>query len=199
MLIRRAGNAWNIKSLIGLKFNSSNFTLATGSPGELGLLEALAKEFNATQGTTMCWVKAGSGKSLKLLETKQVDIVMVHAPAAEKKAMADGWAIKRSLIGANEFYIVGPKNDPAKIATATSAADAYAKIASSKANFLSRGTQFRHPQKRDAHMENRRREPHRRLVYDHQGFHDGHLEKSQCGQRLFHDRFLHLGGREKRA
>ncbi len=51
---------------------------------------------------------------------------MVHAPAAEKKAIADGWAIKRSLIGSNEFYIVGPKNDPAKIATATSAADAYA-------------------------------------------------------------------------
>lgn len=115
------------------------FTLATGSPGELGLLEALAKEFNSTQGTTMCWIKAGSGKSLQLLETKQVDIVMVHAPAAEKKAVADGWAIKRSLIGSNEFYIVGPKNDPAKIATATSAADAYAKIARAKATFLSRG------------------------------------------------------------
>ena len=115
------------------------FTLATGSSGELGLLEALAKEFNSIQGTTMCWVKAGSGKSLQLLEVKQVDLVMVHAPAAEKKAVADGWAIKRSLIASNEFYIVGPKNDPAKIATATSAADAYAKIASAKARFLSRG------------------------------------------------------------
>jgi tungstate transport system substrate-binding protein len=122
-------------------FGTTNkiFKLATGSPGELGLLEALAKTFNSTQGTTMCWVKAGSGKSLKLLEAKQVDIVMVHAPAAEKKAVADGWAIKRSLIGSNEFYIVGPKKDPAKIATATSAADAYAKIARAKAKFLSRG------------------------------------------------------------
>ncbi len=97
------------------------FRLATGSPGELGLLEELATAFNATQGTTMCWVKAGSGKSLKLLQAGQVDIVMVHAPAAEKKAIEDGWAIKRSLIGSNEFYIVGPKNDPAKIAAATSA------------------------------------------------------------------------------
>jgi len=87
----------------------------------------------------MCWVKAGSGKSLKLLKEKKVDIIMVHAPATEKKAIKEGWAIKRSLIGSNEFYIVGPKNDPARISSATSAADAYAKIASGKATFLSRG------------------------------------------------------------
>ncbi len=115
------------------------FRLATGSPGELGLLKKLADEFNAGHKTTMCWVKAGSGKSLKLLNKKEVDAIMVHAPAAEKKAVSEGWAIKRSLIGSNEFYIVGPKSDPAGIASATSAADAYAKIAKAGANFLSRG------------------------------------------------------------
>ncbi len=115
------------------------FKLATGSPGELGLLEKLADDFNERHGTTMCWVKAGSGKSLKLLNAKSVDIVMVHAPAAEKKAVEDGWAIKRTLIGSNEFYIVGPKDDPAGIASAKSAADAYAKIAKAGSNFLSRG------------------------------------------------------------
>ena len=115
------------------------FRLATGSPGELGLLKKLADEFNAGHETTMCWVKAGSGKSLKLLHKKEVDAIMVHAPAAEKKAVSEGWAIKRSLIGSNEFYIVGPKSDPAGIASATSAADAYAKIAKAGANFLSRG------------------------------------------------------------
>jgi tungstate transport system substrate-binding protein len=57
----------------------------------------------------------------------------------KKKAIEDGWAIKRSLIGSNEFYIVGPKNDPAIISSATSAADAYARIAKTKAKFLSRG------------------------------------------------------------
>lgn len=115
------------------------FKLATGSPGELGLLEELATAFNAEHKTAMCWVKAGSGKSLKLLKQKNVDVIMVHAPAVEKKAVADGWAIKRSLIGSNEFYIVGPASDPAGIASAKSAADAYAKIAKAKANFLSRG------------------------------------------------------------
>lgn len=115
------------------------FKLATGSPGELGLLKELAAVFNKNSGTTLCWVKAGSGKSLKLLKDKKVDVVMVHAPAAEKAAVKEGWAIKRSLLGSNEFYIVGPENDPAGIAGAASAADAYAKIAAVKARFLSRG------------------------------------------------------------
>ncbi len=115
------------------------YKLATGSPGELGLLKELADAFNAQHNTSMCWVKAGSGKSLKLLNSKAVDLVMVHAPAAEKKAVKDGWAIKRTLIGSNEFYIVGPKQDPAGIAKAKSAADAYARIAKAGSNFLSRG------------------------------------------------------------
>ena len=115
------------------------FTLATGSPGELGLLKVLADTFNAKNKSTMCWKKAGSGKSLKLLKAKKVDIVMVHAPAAEKKAVKEGWAIKRTLLGSNEFYIVGPKDDPAKIAEAKSAADAYKRIATAKAKFMSRG------------------------------------------------------------
>ncbi len=115
------------------------FRLATGSPGELGLLKELATSFNKKYGTAMCWVKAGSGKSLKLLKDKQVDIVMVHAPSAEKNAIKEGWAIKRSLIGSNEFYIVGPKSDPAGISAASSASDAYARIAKAGATFLSRG------------------------------------------------------------
>lgn len=115
------------------------FTLATGSPGELGLLEKLAERFNIENDSAMCWEKAGSGKSLKLLQAKKVDLVLVHAPSAEKKAIKDGWAIKRTLIGSNEFFIVGPQNDPAGIANVDSAAQAYSKIASAKSPFLSRG------------------------------------------------------------
>lgn len=118
---------------------STTYTLATGSPGELGLLELLADTFNAQNDTTMCWKKAGSGKSLKLLKAGKVDIVMVHAPAAEKKAVKEGWASMRSLIGSNEFYIVGPKSDPAGIGKAKDAADAYSRIANAKAPFFSRG------------------------------------------------------------
>lgn len=121
--------------------SDQQFKLATGSPGELGLLEQLANAFNADHDTSLCWIKAGSGASLKLLKEKEVDAVMVHAPAAEKKAVEEGWATDRKLIGSNEFYIVGPESDPADIADAESVADAYARIAKAKAKalFFSRG------------------------------------------------------------
>lgn len=118
---------------------ADTFSLATGSPGELGLLKALGAEFAKKHKSGLCWVKAGSGESLKMLKEKQVDMIMVHAPAAEKKAVAEGWATKRLLIGSNEFYIVGPKNDPAGIKKAKTAAEAYQKIAGAKARFFSRG------------------------------------------------------------
>ncbi len=113
--------------------------LATGSPGELGLLKALADSFLPGREASLCWRKAGSGASLKLLKAKKVDLVMVHAPAAEKKAVTEGWAAKRTLIGSNEFYIVGPKEDPAGAAKAASAAQAYTLIAQAEAPFITRG------------------------------------------------------------
>jgi tungstate transport system substrate-binding protein len=118
---------------------ANQFSLATGSPGELGLLKVLAEAFGKQDNAKMTWFKAGSGKSLQLLKDKQVDMIMVHAPAAEKKAVQDGWAIKRTLLGSNEFFIVGPANDPAKIAEAKTAVDAYRRIAAAKAKFFSRG------------------------------------------------------------
>lgn len=118
---------------------SNAFALATGSPGELGLLKVLGETFATQERAQLKWQKAGSGKSLQLLKDKKVDMIMVHAPVAEEKAVAEGWAIKRTLIGSNEFYIVGPATDPAGIAQAKSVADAYARIAASKAKFFSRG------------------------------------------------------------
>ncbi len=117
----------------------NKFSLATGSPGELGILKVLSETFSKDMSTTLCWIKAGSGESLKLLKEKSVDMIMVHAPEAEKKAVSDGWATKRTLIGSNEFFIVGPPDDPVRIAEAKNATDAYALIAKAKAKFFSRG------------------------------------------------------------
>lgn len=117
----------------------NSFSLATGSPGELGLLKVLGEAFAKEEDAQLKWKKAGSGASLKLLQEKQVDMVMVHAPAAEKKAVTDGWAIKRTLIGSNEFFIVGPASDPANIVNANGVADAYTHIAAAKTKFFSRG------------------------------------------------------------
>jgi tungstate transport system substrate-binding protein len=118
---------------------AQQFSLATGSPGELGLVKALASAFTPEANTTLVWKKAGSGESLKMLKDKEVDMVMVHAPAAEKKAVEEGWATQRTLIGSNEFYLVGPASDPAKIATAKNVVAAYTRIAQAKARFFSRG------------------------------------------------------------
>ncbi len=64
---------------------------------------------------------------------------MVHAPAAEEKAVKEGWANMRTLLGSNDFYIVGPGSDPAGISKTGSAKDAYTMIAKAKAKFFSSG------------------------------------------------------------
>ena len=117
----------------------NQFTLATGSPGELGLLRVLGEAYCTANQCRLDWIKAGSGQSLDMLKNGETDMIMVHAPAAEKKALAEGWAGCSSLIGSNEFFIVGPANDPAGIAKAATAADAYQKIAQAQAKFFSRG------------------------------------------------------------
>ena len=71
------------------------FSLATGSPGELGLLEVLATEFAKANDATVIWFKAGSGQAMRLLQDRKVDMVLAHAPPAERKAVADGWATGR--------------------------------------------------------------------------------------------------------
>jgi tungstate transport system substrate-binding protein len=66
-------------------------------------------------------------------------MIVVHAPAAERKAVEESWATKRTLIGSNESYIDGPASDPAKIAEAKTASEAYQRIADTRAKFFSRG------------------------------------------------------------
>lgn len=119
--------------------NTPSITIATGSPGALGLLEELAKPFCAANNCRIKWTKKGSGASLKALKAGRVDMVMVHAPGAEKKAVKEGWAAMRTLLGSNEFYLVGPASDPANIQAAKSAGDAYSRIANKAALFFSRG------------------------------------------------------------
>lgn len=112
--------------------------LATGSPGELGLLKELVANFNKINKVKVCWIKAGSGKTLELLKNKKIDIAMVHAPKAEKEAVAQGWASNRTLIGSNEFYIIGPKDDPAHIKSAKTADEAYKRISQAQILFYTR-------------------------------------------------------------
>lgn len=117
----------------------NRFALATGSPGELGLLEVLATDFARQHGASVAWFKAGSGQAMRLLQSRQVNMVLAHAPPAERQAVAAGWATGRRLVGGNAFWIVGPADDPARVASAADAAEALRRIQDSGAKFVSRG------------------------------------------------------------
>lgn len=119
-------------------YGSDEIKVATGSPGELGLLKVISEKFSEMFDVKICWVKAGSGEALKMLKDGLVDVVMSHSPNVEKELIATGAAKNRTLIGSNEFYIVGPKDDPARIKRARSAAEAYHRIATSKSLFYTR-------------------------------------------------------------
>ena len=112
--------------------------VATGSPGALGLLREIAIPFCAENNCQIKWLKRGSGASLKAMKNGQVDVVMVHAPAAEQQAVDQGWATGRTLLGSNQFYIVGPPSDPGNVRSASPAVEAFANIASAEAPFFSR-------------------------------------------------------------
>ncbi|MDY6862850.1 MAG: substrate-binding domain-containing protein [Thermodesulfobacteriota bacterium] len=114
-------------------------TLSTGSPYELGLIDALAKPFEAKYNCKVDVVKAGSGKAIKLLKEGRVDVIMVHAKKAEEKIIKDGYGVNRRAVAHNDFVMVGPKKDPAIIKEAKNVTDAYRRIAQSKSLFFSRG------------------------------------------------------------
>jgi tungstate transport system substrate-binding protein len=113
--------------------------LATGSPYELGLIDALSEPFEEIYNCKVEVTKAGSGKSLDLGREGKVDLVMVHAPEAEEDFIADGYGMDRCAVMHNDFVIVGPEDDPAGIRGIENAAEAYKKIAETKSLFFSRG------------------------------------------------------------
>ena len=122
---------------------------------------------------------------------------MVHAPAAEKKAVQEGWAIDRTLIGSNEFFMVGPASDPAKIAAAQERPGRLPPHRRGQGQVFFPGGQFRHPQKRTPDLAGGRHPAPGRLVHRHQGFHDRHPETGRSGTGLLHGGQQHLGGGEE--
>jgi ABC-type tungstate transport system permease subunit len=110
----------------------------TTSTEDTGLLNVLAPEFKKASGIDLRWTATGTGKALKLGESCDVDVLMVHAPDAEKKFVADGFGINRKEIMYNDFVIIGPAADPAGV-RGKSVKDALLAIQAKKANFVSRG------------------------------------------------------------
>jgi len=111
----------------------------TTSTADTGLLDALSPLFTEATGYALKPIAVGSGAALELGERGEVDVVLAHSPAAELTFMEEGFGAERRTVMYNDFVIVGPQDDPAGIAGATSAAGAFSAIAGSQARFVSRG------------------------------------------------------------
>lgn len=111
----------------------------TTSTCDTGILDTLNKKFEEENNVRILTICQGTGKAIATGEMGAADVVFVHAPASELKAVDSGSFINRTYIMYNYFVIIGPKNDHAKIRTATNAVDAFGKIAEIQADFISRG------------------------------------------------------------
>ncbi len=111
----------------------------TTSTRDSGLLDVLLPVFEKASGYTVKMVAVGSGQALQMGQDGNADVLLVHSPAAEVTYMAGGYGISRTLVMHNDFIILGPSDDPAKIKGMTSSVDAFKAIADAKATFVSRG------------------------------------------------------------
>jgi len=111
----------------------------TTSTQDSGLLDVLVPLFEKKTGYTVKTLSVGTGQALALAAKGEADVALVHAPALEKKYVAEGKLGNRRLVMYNDFVIMGPADDPAKIKGLSKAADAMKRIAESQSRFVSRG------------------------------------------------------------
>jgi tungstate transport system substrate-binding protein len=111
----------------------------TTSTQDSGLLDVLVPLFEKQNGYTVKTVSVGTGQALALAAKGDADVVLVHAPSLEKKYVAEGKLLNRRLVMYNDFVIIGPKDDPARIRSSKSAVEALKAIAREKVVFVSRG------------------------------------------------------------
>ncbi|MEP6610186.1 MAG: substrate-binding domain-containing protein, partial [Burkholderiaceae bacterium] len=114
--------------------------LTTTTTQDSGMLRILTDAFAKKSGLTAKPIVAGSGDILKQGARGEGDVLLTHSPEAEKAWMAEGNGTSRRLVMYNDFVIIGPAADPAKI-KGLKAADALRRIAETKSPFVSRGDQ----------------------------------------------------------
>ncbi len=110
----------------------------TTSTQDTGLLDVLVPSFERLTGYEMKTIAVGTGAALAMGEKGDADVLLVHAPRAEEKYMADGRALSRNLVMHNRFIIVGPPADPARVKGAATAVEAFKHILAAGAPFVSR-------------------------------------------------------------
>jgi len=113
--------------------------VTTTSTYDSGLLDVLIPLFEQQSGYQVKPIPVGTGAALAMAAQGEADVVLVHAPAAERELVEQGVLVARRLVMYNDFVVVGPPDDPAGVQGAGSAAEALARIRAAGALFLSRG------------------------------------------------------------
>jgi tungstate transport system substrate-binding protein len=112
---------------------------STTSTQNSGLFEYLLPLFEKKTGIKIDVVAVGTGAAIEIGKRGDADVVFVHAREQELKAVEEGYFVNRHDVMYNDFVVIGPSNDPAKIKGIKSAADAFKKISESGSSFVSRG------------------------------------------------------------
>jgi tungstate transport system substrate-binding protein len=112
---------------------------STTSTEQSGLFGHILPTFTKKTGIQVKVVALGTGQALDVGRRGDADVVFVHDRVAEDKFVADGWGIGRRDVMYNDFVLIGPKADPAKVAGTKDVAAALKRIAEAKAPFVSRG------------------------------------------------------------
>ncbi|HYA14253.1 MAG TPA: substrate-binding domain-containing protein [Syntrophales bacterium] len=148
--LRRVGIIIAVLSILAVAFvmlpagaaraQQKNIIMATTtSTQDSGLLDVLLPIFEKKTGYFVKTIAVGSGQAMAMGQKGEADVLLVHSPEAEKKFMSEGYGVNRRLVMHNDFIIVGPKTDPARIKGSKSSVDAFKKIAAVNAIFMSRG------------------------------------------------------------
>jgi tungstate transport system substrate-binding protein len=112
---------------------------STTSTEQSGLFRHVLPIFEKKTGIQVRVVALGTGQALDLARRGDADVVFVHAKAAEEKFLAEGHGVRRLPVMYNDFVLIGPKGDPAKVAGGKDIVEALRKIQSAQAPFVSRG------------------------------------------------------------
>ena len=103
------------------------------------MLEVVIPPFEKMFSVKVDIIAVGTGKAIKLGESGDVDVILVHAPQAEVRFVAEGYGVNRRKVMHNDFILLGPTSDPAKAKGTKNAAQTFKKIAKTNSTFISRG------------------------------------------------------------
>ena len=112
---------------------------STTSTEQSGLFKHMLPAFQKKTGIEVRVVALGTGQALDMARRGDADVVFVHARAAEEKFVAEGHGVKRTPVMYNDFVLIGPKSDPAKVGGGKDILDALKKVKAAGAPFVSRG------------------------------------------------------------